>query len=287
MPPKIGVVVDSTADFPPGMADELGIVAIPIHLHADGEDYLDGMTITPPEVWSLLRRNREVETRPASPPIFATAFGSLLVQFDRLVCLHVSSQLSGCFENATEALRLLKPAEAARIRLIDTGHLSISQGLLAMRAAEWLRAGNDPDCLEAYLQPLLKETILCFTVESLTWLRRSERLAAVTAFMGNLLDIKPVVSLSDARVIPLEKHRGTRSAIDALVRLAVRAADKFRAGFHLWAAHADVPEEGALLRDQIQARIGRDEGEIPLVDIGAAVTVHSGPGTVAWAICPR
>ena len=287
MPPKVGIVVDSTADFPPGLADELGIVTIPIHLHADGADYLDGMTITPPEVWALLRRNREVETRPASPPIFATTFGSLLVQFDQLVCLHVSSQLSGCFEHATEALRLLPPSEAARIRLVDTGHLSISQGLLAWRAAEWLRAGNDPGCLEAYLQPLLKETVLCFTVETLSWLRRSERLTAVTAFMGNLLDIKPVVSLGDQRVLPLEKHRGKRSAIDALVRLATRTGDKFRAGFDLWTAHADVAEEGALLRDQLQARIGRDQGEIPLVDIGAAVSVHSGPGTVAWAICPR
>jgi DegV family protein with EDD domain len=287
MPPKVGVVVDSTADFPPGLADELGIVTIPIHLHADGEDYLDGMTITPAEIWAKLRRNLEVETRPASPPIFATAFGSLLVQFDRLVYLHVSAQLSGCSESATEALRLLQPSEAARIRLVDTGHLSISQGLLAWRAAEWLRAGNDPDCLDAYLQPLLKETMLCFTVESLSWLRRSDRLAAVTAFMGNLLDIKPVVSLSDGRIVPLEKHRGRRSAIDALIRLAARAGDRFRAGFDLWTAHADVAEEGALLRDQIQARIGRDKGELPLVDIGAAVAVHSGPGTLAWAICPR
>ena len=287
MPPKIGIVVDSTADFPPGLADELGIVTIPIHLRAAGEDYLDGMTITPPEVWALLRRNRQVETRPASPPIFATSFGSLLVQFDQLVCLQISSQLSGCFENANEALRLLKPAEAARIRLIDTGHLSISQGLLAMRAVEWLRAGNDPGCLEAYLQPLLEETILCFTVETLTWLRQSDRLAAVTAFMGNLLDIKPVVSLSDHRVVPLEKHRGQRSAIDALVRLAARTGEKFRAGFDLWVAHADAPGEGALLRDQIQARLGPDKDAIPLVDIGGAVTVHSGPGTVAWAICPR
>jgi DegV family protein with EDD domain len=287
MPPKVGVVVDSTADFPPGLADELGIVTIPIHLHMDGEDYLDGMTITPAEVWALLRRNREVETRPATPPIFATTLGSLLVQYDQLVCLHVSSQLSGCFEHATEALRLLHPAEAARIRLVDTGHLSISQGLLAWRAAEWLRSGNDPDCLETYLQPLLKETVMCFTVETLTWLRRSGRLTTVTAFMGNLLDIKPVVSLVDNRVLPLEKHRGKRSAIDALVRLAARTGDKFRAGFDVWVAHADVAAEGALLRDQLQARIGRERAEIPLVDIGAAISVHSGPGTVAWAICPR
>jgi DegV family protein with EDD domain len=287
MPSKVGIVVDSTADFFPGLTDELGIAIVPSRLRIDGTEYLDGVTVSPAELWARLRQGQEVETRPPTPQEYATAFGSLLVQFDQLVCLSVSSQLSGCFESATRSLQLLKPSEAGRIRLIDTGHLSISQALLARRAAEWFRAGGRPDCLEGYLNPLLADTQLCFTVDSLTWLQRSGRLSAVTAFMGNLLNIKPVVALADRRLIPLEKHRGMRSAIEALLRLALRAKEKFPAGFDIWVAHADALQEGALLGGLLQSRLGPEAEDIPLVDIGAGVSVHAGPGTVAWALCPR
>jgi fatty acid-binding protein DegV len=96
---KIGIVVDSPADFPEGMAEKLGLHIMPVHIYVNGRDHLHGVDISNREVVDHLRYQKDVSTKPFFPGECADVFERLTNRYDKIFSFHVSSQLSGCFES--------------------------------------------------------------------------------------------------------------------------------------------------------------------------------------------
>lgn len=287
MAEKIGFVCDSTADFPEGMVDALGLHILPVHIFVDGKDHLHGVDIGNEEVIKRLKKHREVFTKPFFPVECADFFERLLDQYDRIVSFHLSTHLSGNFQSATNALNLMYEDDVDRVTVLDLNSVSISLAMLVKKAVEMMRANGDPATLAARMAPFAQSAFMGFTVENLIWLKKGGRVSALAAFVGRMLDIKPIINLQNARLVPTEKHRGKKPALKRLVELVEEQNERLKGNCDVWVAHADCLEEAAFTREKLAVRLGKQPQDIEMVEIGATISVHAGPGSICVAVLPN
>ena len=286
MKKSIGLVCDSTADFPPGMVEQLGLHILPVHIIVDGDDHLHGVSIDNAGVVDALKKRREVYTRPFLPGECADLFDRLLEQYHHIVSFHLSTHLSGNYLSGVRSLDLLFEEDARRVSIVDMGSVSATLGLAVKKAAGVLRAEGVPRSLEERLAPYRTGAFLGFTVENLQWLKRGGRVSAFAAFVAGMLDIKPIIQLKDSKLVPIERHRGKKPALKRLVELAEENFRRLEGRCEIWIAYAGNLREAMVTREKLAARIDRPVEEIKLVEIGATIAVHAGPGSVAIAMVP-
>jgi DegV family protein with EDD domain len=287
MPQRIGLICDSTADFPKGLEKELGLHILPVHIMVDGQDHLHGQTISNRQVVEALRQKRDVFTKPFYPHECADYFEDLLGKYDRVVSFHLSTALSGNYNSAVAALNLMFEDEARRIKVMDLRGVSVSLGLVVKKAVELLREDDDLDSLDARLEPYLRGLFMGFTVDDLAWLKKGGRVSAFAAFVGGMLDIKPIIRLENAELIPKDRMRGKKPALKRLVDMAESQYRKLEGNCDIWVAYNDNLDEAMVTRDHLADRLARQADEIYLAEVGATISVHTGPGAVCIAMSPK
>ena len=287
MTQRIGLICDSTADFPAGLEKELGLHILPVHIVVDGQDYLHGRNISNKDVVEALKQKRDVFTKPFFPHECADVFEDLLERYDQVVSFHLSTELSGNYNSAVAALNLMFEDEARRIKVMDLRGVSVSLGLVVKKAVELLREDDNLDTLDARLQPYLRDLFMGFTVEDLDWLKRGGRVSAFAAFVGGMLDIKPIIRLENAKLIPKDRMRGKKPALKRLVDMAEDQYRRLDGNCDIWVAYADNLEEAMATRDHLANRLAKQPKDIYLAEVGATISVHTGPGAVCIAMSPR
>jgi len=287
MSERIGLICDSTADFPVGLEKELGLHILPVHIMVDEEDFLHGQTISNREVIEALKQKRDVYTKPFFPHECADLFEELLDKYDRLVSFHLSTELSGNYKSAVAALNLMFEDEARRIKVIDMRGVSVSLGLVVKKAVELMGDDNDVDTLESRLQPYLRDLFMGFTVQDLVWLKKGGRVSAFAAFVGGMLDIKPIIRLENAKLIPKDRMRGKKPALKRLVDMAEKHYRRVDGNCDIWMAYADNLNEAMTTREHLAESLALSANDIPLAEVGATISVHTGPGAVCIAMSPR
>ena len=284
---KVGIVVDSPADFPEGMVRKYGIHILPVHIFVDGVDHLHDINITNTEVIERMKNGRDVYTAPFFPSECADFYENLLTRYDRIVSFHLSTHLSENFRSAKSSLNLLYGNDAERVHIIDLESVSISQGMIVKKAIDLLKDNCKLSALENLLKPYMKSTRMWFTVDDLKWLKKGGRVSSFSAFVGGMLDIKPIIGLEEARLVPMEKHRGKKPATKRLVEMAEEANEKFKGNCEFCAAYSDNLEEVLVTREKLAGRIGKGVDAIDIVQIGATISVHTGPGSLCLAMMPN
>ena len=287
MPRRIGFICDSTADFPAGLEMDLGLHILPVHIMVDGQDHLHGQNITNREVVEALKQRRDVYTKPFYPHECADIFEALLDRYDRVVSFHLSTELSGNYKSALAALNLMFEDEARRIKVMDLRGVSISMGLVVKKAVELLHEDDCLDTLDVRLQPYLQELFMGFMVDDLSWLKKGGRVSAFAAFVGGMLDIKPIIRLENARLIPKDRMRGKKPALKRLVEMAESEYRRLDGNCDIWVAYNDNLEEAMVTRDHLAARVARQAKDIYMAEVGATIAVHTGPGSMCIAMTPQ
>ena len=286
MKERIGFVCDSTADFPPGVAEKLGLHVLPVHINVDGRDRLDGLSISNTQVIQALKEKCTVYTKPFLPGECADLYDRLLEKYERVVSFHLSTHLSANYRSAVNARKLLFEEDAERLSVIDMGSVSATLGLDIKHAVERLRKEGVPRNLDERMAPQRSEASMWFTVENLHWLKEGGRVSAFAAFVGGVLNIKPIIHLDDARLVPIEKHLGKKTALKRLVEMAVERFRRMQGRCDIWIAYADNLHEVMSLREELAFRINRPVDDIKLVELGATIAVHAGPGSAAISMVP-
>ncbi len=275
---KIGIVTDSTADFPEGMAEELEINIIPIHIVIDGDDYLHGVTISNQDVVECLNEDRDVKTAPPFPGEYSDFYEKMAGKYDRILSFHVSSDLSDCYKSANNSMRILSDKAAEKITLIDTRNVSVGQALIIKKAVEMKKEYNAPDFMKKHLESLINNSMLLFTVENLYWLKRAGKLNIFSSLMGNLLNVKPVIGLKNGKLVPMGKHKGREPAVEEMVKLALEEYVKFGLRQDIWIAHADALEEAVRMQETMIGISSDMSSNIRVIQIGPTIAAHTGPG---------
>ncbi|WP_027359586.1 DegV family protein [Desulforegula conservatrix] len=287
MAQKIGIVTDSTADFPDGVIGRLGLNVIPVHVIVDGISYLDGHTISNDEVKSYLLENRDVSTSPPTPAEYADHFERLLGKFDILLSFHISDALSGCYKSARSALNLMDSKDADKIKLFDTGTVSFGQGQYICRAIDLIREYKSINGLDKRMSGFLEKSVVNFTVDNLAWLRKGGRVSAMSAIVGDMFDIKPIIAMKNGRLVPVDRKRGKKNTFKAMAEYASKTREGEAGGFDLWVGHCNALDDAAYLAGKLAGALNYPINDIIILEIGPTITAHTGPGSVGWSMMPR
>ena len=164
------------------------------------------------------------------------------------------------------------------MRTIDTETASAAIAMLALAIQRRLDVGTTDEEIDALVERYLGEHGLLFTVDTLEFLARGGRIGRAKAFAGQLMNVKPILSIREGEVIPVKRVRGNQKALDEFVAELAEATDDTTT-LRIGIAHADAPDRAAALQASVRARRPRAEIEV-VTSLGAVVGAHAGPGTV-------
>jgi fatty acid kinase fatty acid binding subunit len=293
---KIGIIAETTADFPNGMAEKKKIVLVPIHININDVSRLHGVDVINQEVVEHLLQKDNVSTDPATPIEYYTYFKEAIEQYDMIYSLHVSSELSDCYPNAKRGLQLFKKKQKAadkgaivnpNIKIIDTRCASVSQAMIINRVANIIKKEEDTEKIDKYITWLTKKAKMYFVVDDLYWLKKAGQLNAISGFFGKLLDIKPVVLLDEGKLNPVAKPKGKDAALDNMIDNIVLNTPKYRRGVEIWIAQSNALLDAKYVKKKLAAKLKVEEKKIPIVEAGPTIIAHTGPGVIAVSIIPR
>jgi len=271
------IVLDSTADFPDASEHYANWRVVPLYVNFGTESYKDGVQLSAHEFYERLRTGGETPTTSQPTPADFLATYEELGADLWILSLHIASNLSGTFQSAGTAAAQLADG---RVRTIDSQSASVAISMLALAVQRRLERGTTDEEIDALVARYEREHGLLFTVDSLEYLARGGRIGKAKAFAGQLLNVKPILSIRDGEVLPVKRVRGNRKAVQAFVD-ALRTETRDEPGLRVGIAHADAPERMVELEKMV--RDIRPQAEIEMrTSLGAVIGAHAGPGTVGF-----
>jgi DegV family protein with EDD domain len=270
----VWIVTDSTADFPAGLVEQLPVSVVPLIVEIEGTSYRDRIDLTPDEFLARLRRGVLPRTSQPSAGAFQEVYQQLLGQGYDVVSIHIAGQLSGTLNSARVAAQAV---DEQRVHLYDSGSVSMGLGWLVIEAAELAAAGQPAGAIVEHLDRRRRDVRLYAVLETLEYLQKGGRIGRAAAFLGSTLQIKPLISVREGVVEPVERVRTFRRGVERLIELA-----REQAPFHRLAVlHLGAEAPASELREQLQAL--QPELPIPFAQIGTVVGTYAGPGTLGFA----
>ncbi|HVD49512.1 MAG TPA: DegV family protein [Gaiellaceae bacterium] len=271
------IVVDSTADFPEAPQRFPNWRVVPLYVRFGEESYRDYVELEPEEFYARLRTASETPTTSQPTPGDFLATYEELGGYERILSLHIAAKLSGTIESARAAAQVLG---GDRVRAIDSQSASAAIAMLGLAIQRRLERGTSDEEVDTLVERYRRETGLLFTVDTLEYLARGGRIGRARAWAGELLNIKPILSIRDGEVLPVKRVRGNRKAFlefASAFEAATSDVPTLRAGI----AHAEAPERAEALVELVGR--SRPQAEIELVTtLGPVVGAHAGPGTVGF-----
>jgi DegV family protein with EDD domain len=271
------IVLDSTADFPDAKEHFANWRVVPLYVNFGTESYRDDVDLTASEFYERLRTSDDLPTTSQPTPGDFIAAYEELAGYERILSIHIASSLSGTFQSAGTAAMQLGDG---RVRTIDSESASVAITMLALAIQRRLERGTTDEEVDELVARYLREHGLIFTVDTLEFLARGGRIGRAKAFAGQLMNVKPILTIRGGEVVPLKRVRGNRKAFQEFVdTLQTQTVDSpnLRVGI----AHADAPERMAELEKMVrdirpQAQIDQE------TTLGAVIGAHAGPGTVGF-----
>jgi DegV family protein with EDD domain len=271
------IVVDSTADFPEAPQRFANWRVVPLYVRFGDESYKDYVELDPAAFYARLRTAAETPSTSQPTPGDFLAVYEELAGYERVLSLHIAGKLSGTIESARAAAKQLGDD---RVRTLDSQSASAAIAMLGLAIQRRLERGTSDDEVEKLVERYRNASELLFTVDTLEYLARGGRIGRARAWAGELLNIKPILTIKGGEVIPVKRVRGNRKAFlefESAFTSSTRDAPSLRVGI----AQAEAPERAQALTELVQRT--RPAAELELVTtLGPVVGTHSGPGTVGF-----
>jgi len=281
---SVAIVIDSTASLPADLAASHDIRVVPLHVVLGGQQYSEGVDVSTVELAAALRKSVSVSTSRPSPQAFLDAYEEAAAGgAEAVVSVHISSDMSGTVGSAL----LAASQSPIPVEVVDSRSVGMAMGFAALSAAMASRQGLDAKAIAAIASSRARAATVIFYVDTLEHLRRGGRIGAASALLGSALAIKPLLALSDGHINPIEKVRTSARALSRLEELAVTAIEAAgESGVDVAVHHLDSRSRASDLVDRLRAKVPL-ETRVILVELGAVVGAHVGPGTIAVAVSPR
>ncbi len=282
------VVTDSTSYIPKALLAEHPISIVPLHVVLGDRSGQEGGEITPQDVATALRdKSIAVSTSRPTPADFLRVYYRLLDEGARdIVSVHISAELSGTFDSArTAAAECNEKRPEGRVHVVDSRITCMAMGQAALAAERAAQAGAEVEDILRLVTWIAEESTNLFYVDTLEYLRRGGRIGAAQALLGTALAVKPLLHLSEGRIVPLEKVRTSSRAIARLKALALAAAAKRDNQVRIAVQHLAAAERAESLAADLAKALPADTS-IVVGEVGAVVGAHVGPGLLGIALTP-
>jgi DegV family protein with EDD domain len=268
------IVVDSTADFPEAPERFRNWRIVPLYVRFGSESFRDYVELGPAEFYARLRTSPVTPTTSQPTPGDFHAAYEELGSYSRVYSLHIAGSLSGTVESARIAARDFGDL----VRVVDTESASAAVAMLGLAIQRRLERGTTNEEVEALANLHRRESKLIFTLDTLDYLARGGRIGRASAWAGELLKVKPILTIRGGEVVPIKRVRGNRRAFLEFIA-ALEAGSDDRPELRVAIAHADSPERAEALEEMV--RRTRRMAQLELVTtLGPVVGTHAGPGTV-------
>ena len=278
------IVADSTISLPASLVADLPIFVVPFEVHHGGKVYTDGSDLDARSFYDLQRRAGTPPTTSAPQPgAFLGAFQRAARQSGQIICLTLSQDLSAAYQSA-----LLAKEETARtlpdvqVHIVDTRTAGPAEGLVVLEAARQAAAGASTDAVLATISQRLTNVCLMAYVQTLYYVWKGGRVPRVAMWLGNLLDVKPILELSKGQIGMLERPRTERRARQRIVSLVAQRLG--RAAARVAVVHADAPQQAEELAVALRGAV--EAIELFVTEFTPVIGAHTGPGLVGCAFHP-
>ncbi len=281
MEKKIRIVTDSTADLSPDVAAEYGIEVLPLSVIIGDQVYRDGVDLTPSQFYPLLMSSPVLPTTSqVSPGQFMQCFQRLVQEGYEVISIHLSQGLSSTVETARS---MAEQVGKGKVTVLDSSFLSLGQAFQVVEAAQMARGGHNVQQIVDHLSQIRAKTELLFTLDTLEYLRKGGRIGRVSAILGQLLNLKPLIRVENGVYVSFGKARSQAKAMDEFIHfIREKAGDQ---PVRIAIAHGQAMDAALKLKELVMRSLKVVE-DIAISEVGPVIGVHTGPGTLGLAFYP-
>jgi len=273
------LISDSTSYLPENLISDYGIIIIPLNLHLEGKSYKEGRDISHAEFYNIFKSSKMFPTTSQpSAGEFLEVFQRLTPDDEALVIL-ISAELSGTMQSALMARNMLETERQKNIHIIDSRSSSMGMGFQLLKAGEMFAQGRTMSEVIEEVERITIQQEIYFIVDNLEYLVRGGRLSKSSGLIGNLLQLKPVLTVREGKLELFDKVRTSSRA----VKLMKQQVEKNKSWIkRLAVIHVQAEEEASKLQQDLQEQYGITA---LISEAGPVIGAHTGPGTLGIAFC--
>ena len=267
----IKVVTDTTSALTNEEYVKYGIIPVPLYIREGDATKKEMLEISYEEFYSKQRAGSKFTTSQPDPNSFIEAFRPVIESSGEVICVTISTGISGTYNSAHLAKQML---ETDKISIIDSYQSGLNQAAMAIKAVELAAAGKSREQIVAALEEMRKRTRVYFVVESLRYLYEGGRLSGAQALIGSMIQVKPIVWFDErGTMTSYEKVRTLKNAKNRVLELFKRDIAAFgleQVGLH----YGDNREEAESYAKELEEIAGQP---VPLVRLSPVIGTHTGP----------
>lgn len=273
------IYADSASDLPKYFFEENDVTLLPLNVLIGDSESRDIIDIDAIEVYDAIRKGAQPKTSQASPELFMEEWTKLAQSGESGIYIAFSSELSGTHDTAVMIRDQVKEEYPnLNLIIIDSKCASLGYGLLIQEAVNLRKQNESLESVDEKIRFMAKHMEHLFTVEDLDYMARGGRVSKASAFIGGLLNIKPLLHVEDGKLIPIEKHRGRKRVLRRMLDLMDERGDQLSEQI-IAISHSDDAPFAAELKTAIQERFNPKNIEVHM--IGSVIGAHVGPGTLS------
>ncbi len=273
---KVKIVTDSTVDFSLERLKEQGVHIVPLSIQMNGKSYLDRIEISPTEFMEKMKLSNELP-KSSQPSIgtFIDLYNKLGEDGSEIISIHMTGGMSGTVQTAQLAAEM----STSKVTVVDSKFISRALYFQVSEAAKLAKEGKSVKEIVNRLSEIRQATKLFVVVDTLENLVKGGRIGKAKAFIGSLLNIKPIATLIDGELTPVSKARSHAQVVKFLVKQFTEdVKGKTIKGIGL--AHADGKELALKLKEQLVNLF--DSLDIQIIETTPVISTHTGPGAIGF-----
>lgn len=276
---NVHILADSACDLPIEYFEDHSISFLPLSVDLDGKQLTDQKEASPKKIYDAMRSGAIVKTSQVSPLLFKEVFTELAKKGTPSIYVAFSSELSGTYQTAMMIRNeVLEEFPNFELAIIDSKCASLGYGLSVMYAVKLAENNQSFSQIENAVKNYCPKIEHIFTVDNLEYLARGGRISKASAFVGGLLNIKPLLHVEEGKLIPLEKIRGRKKVLKRIIEVMKDRGVNLQ-NQTIAISHGDDIDVANEIKALIQEEFSPKEVYINFV--GAVIGAHSGPGTLA------
>ena len=282
---KVAIVTDSNSGITQKRGEELGIYVLPMPFFIDGELYLEDITLSQEQFYEKLGADSEISTSQPSPGDVMDLWDKLLVDYDEIVCIPMSSGLSSTCETA---LSLAQDYDE-KVQVVNNQRISVTQEQSVYDAIKLRDEGKSAAEIRQVLEKEKMQASIYVTVDTLKYLKKGGIITPAAAAIGTVLNLKPVLQIQGEKLDAFAKVRGWKAAKKTMLNAIEKdLTDRFadvKDQMVLGMAYTCSKEEADEWKNEIQTRF--PDYELVEGPLSLSIACHIGPGAMAITCMKR
>ncbi len=273
---KVIIMTDSTCDLTKELIESREIHVVPLYVNFGDLSYRDGIDLTTEELYKKVDELGFLpKTSAVSPGEFINHFTPFIEQGFDIVCINIGSKLSGTYQSALIAKDMVNPE---RIHIVDTNNLSSGVGLLVLKGCDFRDQGLDAGTIKSKLDEIAPRVRSQFAIQTMDYLYKGGRCSALSAFLGSVLSIKPIIQVNDGKLDVYKKAIGKMTrALDYMIEDYAALYDKIDLDY-VMITHSIAEKSATYMKEKV-SEIGLPK-QLLETYAGCVISTHCGRGTI-------